>query len=219
MDWIVNPTVLTQLSGAMQQRVEALTGIAGMPASWGDVDAEGNGLLSQESIDAWEAFLVDRGSTETVADVVLDATGQTLAALTVKPATDLDVKIVAFVREEVRGLSFLDIDYTRQLTMGRPQRLNIFGADPADRGTLTRIEWYESATPGDPPTYDNLLVAEDFLYTRTGNGLATERMQTVSWYRNDETIHPTTKERRKLYSKEEQVREASRRRSAPRRSR
>jgi hypothetical protein len=56
------------------------------------------------------------------------------------------------------------------------------------------------------------VVRESFVYQRDAVGFARGRVQTITWYREDDTPHPTTKQRVKFYEPDESLREGYRRR-------
>jgi hypothetical protein len=82
-------------------------------------------------------------------------------------------------------------------------------------GEVRQIDYYAEATM-DPATgqvsYDDLVVRESFVYQRDAVGFARGRVQTITWYREDDTPHPTTKQRVKFYEPDESLREGYRRR-------
>lgn len=82
-------------------------------------------------------------------------------------------------------------------------------------GEVRQIDYYADATM-DPATgqvsYDDLVVRESFVYQRDAVGFARGRVQTITWYTEDDEPHPSTKQRMKLYEPEESLREGQRRR-------
>lgn len=80
-------------------------------------------------------------------------------------------------------------------------------------GEVTKIEYYASSTQsGFSQTYSDLILQEDFSYTRDSNGFALSRTHTITWYREDGSAHPSTKVRTKYYSADDSYREGIRRR-------
>lgn len=81
-------------------------------------------------------------------------------------------------------------------------------------GEIRRIEYYASAEQsGFNITYSDLIVSEDFAYTRDSNGFALSRVHTIAWYKEDGTPHEETKIRTKIYPSDESYREGVRRRA------
>lgn len=83
------------------------------------------------------------------------------------------------------------------------------------QGELRQRQYY--ATPllggdGKVTGYEDLVVQEDFTYTRDPVGFAISRTQTISWARKDGTLHPVTKSRTKHYEPFEAIIEGKRRR-------
>jgi hypothetical protein len=82
-------------------------------------------------------------------------------------------------------------------------------------GEIRRTDYYASATPPDAQgivTYDDLVIREDFAYTRDSIGFARARVQTITWFTEDDEPHPETKQRLKFYENDESLREGQRRR-------
>lgn len=84
------------------------------------------------------------------------------------------------------------------------------------KGEIRRIDYYANATAPDPVTgavaYSDLIVREEFAYTRDSIGFARARTQTITWYREDGTAHPTVKTRLKYYEPQDSMIEGQRRR-------
>lgn len=123
------------------------------------------------------------------------------------------VKIWRYI-ERRPGMSRLDpafdVDYITQLT----QRLHPTNSIVVD-GEIRRIEYYASAQPPNAygvVEYSDLIVSEDFSYTRDGAGFARARLQTITWYCEDGDPHQETKQRLKFYENDESLREGQRRR-------
>lgn len=82
-------------------------------------------------------------------------------------------------------------------------------------GEVRQIDHYEQATMNADGsiTYTDLIVREEFVYTRDSIGFALYRTQKITWFREDGTAHPDTKTRLKLYERDERMREGQRRRA------
>jgi hypothetical protein len=99
------------------------------------------------------------------------------------------------------------VDYTHELTQRlQPILTNVY------KGEVRQIIYYESATHD---AYGQLvgtnpIVKEDFVYVRDVAKMVVSRTLTISWYRNDGTVHPTTKVMEKLYSPQEKIAEGQR---------
>ena len=67
---------------------------------------------------------------------------------------------------------------------------------------MTRVEYHENVTvnPDSSLTGNDLLVAEDHVYTENADGFAIYRDITVTWYREDGSAGPETKTLRKYYT-------------------
>lgn len=124
----------------------------------------------------------------------------------------LDVKLWRYIDHGGDRLSAPhDVDYITQITY----RLHPTNSIIVD-GEIRQVDYYHAATM-DPTTgavtYSDLIVRESFVYTRDAVGFARGRTQTITWYREDDTAHPATKTRVKLYEPDESLREGQRRRS------
>jgi len=99
------------------------------------------------------------------------------------------------------------VDYTHELTQRlQPILTNVY------KGEVRQIIYYESATHD---AYGQLVgtnpvVKEDFVYVRDIAKMVISRTLTISWYRNDGTVHPTTKVMEKLYAPQEKIAEGQR---------
>ena len=93
----------------------------------------------------------------------------------------------------------LNIDYN---ILGLYKKITIV------KGELQCIEYYKNF---DGTTYSDLIVKEDRVYTRTPLGLAISRLQTSTWYMEDDSIG-LVKETTKYYSMQASIEEAISRR-------
>jgi hypothetical protein len=141
----------------------------------------------------------------------VDAIAERLAA---HVPGSLRVKLWRYI-ERHAGMSRLDppldVDYITQVT----QRLHPTNSIIVD-GEIRRIDYYANASAPNAQgvvTYGDLIVREDFAYTRDSIGFARARVQTITWMREDGTAHPSTKQRVKFYENDESLREGQRRRS------
>lgn len=122
------------------------------------------------------------------------------------------VKVYRFVRGDVSDFSTppFELDYITSID-GRLHPTNSVIVD----GEVRRTDYYAEASMDayGAVTYSDLIVREDFVYTRDAIGFARTRVQTISWYLEDDTPHADTKVRTKLYERDESMREGVRRRS------
>lgn len=136
-------------------------------------------------------------------------------ALAISAAHDpgaLDVKIWRYV--DRADASLLDVPLDANYITDTNMRLHPTHAVVVD-GEIRRVEYYADATMDQQTgvvTYNDLVIAEDFVYTRDTVGFARARTQTITWYREDGSAHSTTKTRVKLYEPDESMREGVRRR-------
>lgn len=105
--------------------------------------------------------------------------------------------------------NFTRIDYIRGLDIRlAPQRT-------FTNGVLTRVDFYASVT-FDPNTgsesFSDLVLTEEYNYTRNADGFAVARVLTISWMTEAQTYHARTKSRYKTYNLTESLRETARRR-------
>ena len=104
----------------------------------------------------------------------------------------------------------LDVDYITGV-VGRLNPTNTIIV----QGELRQIQYYATALTneaGKVTGYEDLVIQEDYEYTRDPIGFAIQRTQTISWARKDGTLHPTTKQRVKLYEDFESLVEGQNRR-------
>ena len=83
-------------------------------------------------------------------------------------------------------------------------------------GEVRKIDYYAQAEMDmntGQVAYSDLVVSEEYVYTRDAIGFARSRQQTITWIREDDTPHPATKVRVKLYEPQESLREGQRRRT------
>lgn len=210
MSWAINPADLTALEAATAPIVVAQQGAAqphGTP--WGSVDEHGDAKLAQDLFDGWNTYLSNLGHD--FATFVQTATGKTIAELQAKPWSDLQPKILKFAQSPIDD--FRAINFKTHLAKRlHPRRT--FGTDRAIRGELIKVEYYENVTEEADGsfTWSNLILQEDFVYTRDGQGIALSRTQTITWYREDGTAHPSVKTMSKVYI-DDRTREGQRRRA------
>lgn len=124
----------------------------------------------------------------------------------------LDVKLFRYIPMEFVSYDEppLDVNYETGLTT----RLHPTVSEMVD-GEVRRIDYYASASidmQTGAVSYSDLIVREDFAYQRDAVGFARARTQTITWYLEDGTPHPTTKQRPKFYEPDESLREGMRRR-------
>lgn len=83
-------------------------------------------------------------------------------------------------------------------------------------GEIRRIDYYANASPPNAQgvvVYDDLVIREEFVYARDAIGFARARVQTITWFTEDDEPHASTKQRVKFYENDESLREGQRRRS------
>jgi hypothetical protein len=103
-----------------------------------------------------------------------------------------------------------DVDYITQSSV----RLHPTNSIVVD-GEIRRVDYYATAAPPNSMgivEYSDLIVREDFAYTRDQMGFARARTQTITWFREDGSPHQSTKQRVKFYENDESLREGQRRR-------
>lgn len=123
-----------------------------------------------------------------------------------------DVKVYRYIPFEVQDTSIVpeEHDYITGLT-ARLYRSNT----DVHQGEIREVTFYAQATQ-DPNTgavsYSDPVVRENFVYYRDGVGFARQRVQTITWMREDGTDHPDVKTRHKMYDGYETIVEGRRRR-------
>lgn len=81
------------------------------------------------------------------------------------------------------------------------------------QGETQAIVYYASAVAGPAgPIYSDPVVREDIVFARDSVGNAVSQTKTISWYREDGALCPTTKMLEKFYSPAESIGEGQRRR-------
>ena len=112
------------------------------------------------------------------------------------------LRLKEYMSNSDQGRDHRVIDYKGGLTTRLHKKLTtIF------RGEVRKIEYFKDSTE------TNLVLDVNVSYNRTGNGLATDRTTTRTWYKKDGTAHPLTKVTVKEYDSLNQMMEGRRRRT------
>lgn len=124
-----------------------------------------------------------------------------------------DLKIYRYIPREYADYSVppKDVDFITGLTT----RLHPTNSIIVD-GEVRQTDYYASANPPDAygnVSYSDLVVRESFVYTRDSIGFARARVNTITWYMENDNPHPDTKVRLKYYENDESLREGQRRRA------
>jgi hypothetical protein len=129
------------------------------------------------------------------------------------PSDALHVRLHDFLTEGEHDLFEppLEVDYITGIT-GRLHSTNSIVVQGEVRQRSYYADVVLDQTTNKVTGYENLVVQEDFSYTRDPVGFAVNRTQTISWARKDGTLHPTTKQRVKHYEDFESLIEGQRRR-------
>lgn len=104
---------------------------------------------------------------------------------------------------------FSQLDYVRGLDIRlAPERT-------FDNGVISHIDYYANVTFDvyGQEVFDDLVVCEEYDYTRNSDGFAVARTLTIKWITEAETEHENTKTRYKTYNLTESIRETDRRRA------
>ena len=122
--------------------------------------------------------------------------------------SDAEYPKVLRYAEDYDPHNFSLLDYTRGLDRRlAPERTFV-------NGVLTHVNYYASVSlsPYGTEVFDDLVVVEDYEYTRNADGFALARSMTIKWLTEAETYHEVTKNRFKTYNLTESIRETDRRR-------
>ena len=122
----------------------------------------------------------------------------------------LSYKIWDYVIDPPVGwTSPVDLDYKKGLTIRlHPKKTFI-------RGELILREYFKDASvnPDGSITFSNPVLKEEYVYTRDGTDLAISRIETISWYREDDSLGLDVKINRKFYDGLDKIQEGSTRRA------
>jgi len=105
--------------------------------------------------------------------------------------------------------NFPNIDYIRGLDLRlAPQRT-------FTNGVLTQVDYFAGVSFDvyGQEVFDDMIVGEEYAYTRNADGVAVARTMTIKWITEAETDHAIVKTRYKTYNLTESIRETDRRRS------
>ncbi|HHO58533.1 MAG TPA: hypothetical protein ENJ85_05095 [Oceanithermus profundus] len=154
------------------------------------------------------------GSPDLDAAVVAAGLGGTyssyLATLAVLP--DLRCKIFRYVPSSLGEFDQYDPPFSIDYRVDLDRRLQ--PKFTFDQGTLVRVEYYaEASKTASGVEFSDLILEEVYDYTRDFAGFAVDRTLTITWYREDGTAHPTTKQMVKLYDMQNSMQEGKRRRT------
>ena len=123
-------------------------------------------------------------SHQTVLDDLVSNFSDTLEALKVP-------KICDYVKEELKGKHFHDIDYKTELTQSLiPKRTVV-------KGEVQRVEWFQSMDVNNNPV--NKILDVSIVYQRDASGFAISRQVTREWTNKDESVNPLPKLTSKYY--------------------
>lgn len=116
-------------------------------------------------------------------------------------------KILRYVAEADLD-TFTHLDYVRGLDIRLAPKRNF------TNGVLTHVDYYADVSLNQygQEVFSDLVVVEDYEYTRNADGFALARTMTIKWISEAETIHETVKTRVKTYNLTESLRETARRR-------
>jgi len=121
-----------------------------------------------------------------------------------------DVKLYRYIPRAFNDYTIppMDVDYVTGLTRRLHHEL-VF-----NKGELNAANYYAAVQDNGAfdLAYSDPIVRETFDYQRDANGFAVSRVQTIEWYLEDGTIHPTKKLRDKVYSGNESYKEGVTRR-------
>lgn len=125
--------------------------------------------------------------------------------------TTLHCKIYRYLSPQTNWKVYeppVEVDYRTDLDRRlHPERIFV-------QGELQQVNYYDDVTveADGSLTFTDKILTEDYVYVRDVALFAVSRTLTITWYREDDSSHPTTKQMLKFYSAAEKVQEGKRRR-------
>lgn len=189
MRYELNPMGLTpeELHQALAEL--NIPGFQGVITSGEDADAIFDSEITQAQIDQLDDAIAN-----------YKAAGRSMA--------DAFPRIFSYIRR-LNDRDFRDVNYKNGLTTRLHPRHTF------ERGVIVRTGYFAYMS-FNPATYQfdfsEEVVREDYVYQRDANGFAQSRVMSITWFNNDGTVNEATKNRVKIYTTAESIRETARRR-------